>query len=235
MKKFLLLSMFAAGVLSVSANSLSFQYEGETVPQNGTVTFEGYQRNPYSSTKEEIFMNPEIFILSDTDAKVNIKVQANNTVQFCIGGQCEMNTEILKEGIQLQANKPEDLQLDSSVVVEKDADVDIPVIEVKIEAWYANDPANVVSMTLKMGGMNTGVEELTALQDNVNISGNYLVYDINGNALIDIYTLTGKQVIKENVSGSGSVSLLDLNKGIYVYRVSGKNGKNIRADKFIIK
>ena len=236
MKKILLFLMFAAGMMtSVSAATLSFQYQGETVPQNGSVVFEGYERYPYSSTKEELFMEPKIYIVSDVADKVNIKVEANSTVQLCIGGQCEAGTELLKQGISLGANTPEDLLLDGSIVVDKGAEADLPVIEVSIQAWYTNDPDNVVSMTLKMGGVNAGVESLAADQNYITLKEGSIVYDLNAAAQLGVYSLSGKSVVNQTVSGAGSISLQGLSRGVYVYRLAGKNGKTIKADKFVIR
>lgn len=236
MKKLLLASIVALGALTpMAAQDLYFQYEGNAVPAGGVVEFTKYEEYPYGKDKIEIFIQPEIFIVGNKLSPVSLKSTSNYPVQVCIGGQCEAAQEIIKDDLTIVPGKPENLLLDCSIYLPKDEELELPYIEVYLEAWYNDDPSNVVTMTLKMGDVNAAVHGIDAGLNAISFDGKSLHYDLNQASNISVYTLSGKQIINKQASGNGTVSLEGLSKGVYLYRVAGKNGKAIKAAKIIIK
>lgn len=236
MKKLLLATLLAAGAMvPMAAQDLYFQTaDGENL--NGTTfTYTEFQTFPQGS-KTEVFIDPELFIYSESGGLVNIAVNSNVKIQLCTGGgMCEEGTEVIKEGIELEAGEPMNLRFDFSEIVEDVENYTIPAIEAVLTAYYVDDPDSEITLTVKMGGMEAGVEAIASGLDGVNFNGNILSYDLNGVSQLSVYSLSGKTVLNKTVAGTGAVSLEGLSKGIYLYRVTNKNGKTVKSAKIIIK
>ena len=235
MKKLLLFGLLAASAFAqVQAQQLKFLYEGEPVPNNFTLI---YDKEPEVETFPEIpgyiavTLDPKIHIESSTDATVTVKATANTNIQLCAGGNCVNGTEITKDAVNLTANTPLNLQLDWQEVTYDGIMPEVPHIEILLEAWYNNDPDNMITMLLKMG-TDAGVEFIKAENNNINISGRQLNYNVNKASNLSIYTLTGRVMKSVNVNGTGSINLDALPAGVYLYRLAGQVKS---SGKFIIK
>lgn len=239
MKKFLLMALLSAGCIwSMDAKELSFQYQGETVPQNETVVFDGIEYIDYIPGYYEVIIDPEIFLQFDSDDEKIVKAVSNVDINLCAGTQCESGTKVTKSIIAGPTiNSPLNLQMDWSYAVQDfdesqgNPDVEIPYIKVELEAYYADDPENAVRMTVEMGNV-AAVETIGANMNNIIVKGKNLLYDVNGASNLCVYSLSGRSLINKNVSGNGTVSLESLPAGIYLYRL---NGKTRKTGKFIIR
>lgn len=235
MKKLLLATLFLGGIIvPMSADSLYIQTaEGESL--NGeTYVFDGveYYKN---GNKTEVYIDPDLYIYSDTDRAVNVLVEANVPVQLCTIDQCEYGEKVEKLNVPLIAGTPRSLVFDYSETVADIESYVLPAIEAVITVSYVDDPSSAVKTTVKMGDVNAGVESVGADQNGVVFNGSSLNYDVNGTANLSVYSLSGKTVMAKSVSGSGSLALDGLSKGIYVYKLTNKNGQAVKAAKIIIK
>lgn len=247
MKKLLLATLLLAGIsVPVSAQGLYITFEGNPVPNGGVVN---YQQSTYEDLSDIIEgcikwkLDPELYMVSETGGDVTMRVTTDNiSLQVCTAlkegevGKCLTGQNVLeKTPIVLNANQPRNLRIDYfNETYDNITEYTFPEFHVEIEAWYINDPSNVYSITLNMGGNTAyaGVESLAAGQNSVNFNGRELLYDLPGACDLSVYSLSGKTVLNNAVAGAGSLSLEGLSKGIYLYRVSGKYHK---AGKIIIK
>lgn len=240
MKKLLLATLLAAGaLLPTTAQDLYLTYKGQPVPDGGTVVYEGYKAVTFEDIPGMTLwtVDPELYIVSTSDASVTAEVTSNISVQLCTSlngeaGECIRGTELKKSPITLQANDPRNLLLDQEFRSFGQEDYEIPQFDIVVKLWNNSTPSEVYSINLKMGGFTAGVEELGGEGNMIEFKGNSLSYDLPAGSQISLYSLSGKTVLTQNVAGSGSINLDGLAKGVYIYRVSGKYPK---AAKIIIK
>ena len=240
MKKLLLSTLlFAGGMIPMAAQGLAIQFEGKNVENGGTVVYKGYTVQTFESMPGYTIwtVDPELFLVSETDDLITVHASSDINFQLCAGGNCVRGNDITKNVENLEAGKPLNLQLDWETETFEGDQVEIPEIKVAIEVWYDAEPENVYSITLIMGGVtaNAGVESLGATLNSVVFNGNTLSYDVNGVSQLSLYSLSGKTVMNKAVSGNGSLNLDSLAKGVYIYRLTGKNGKTVKSAKIIIK
>lgn len=233
MKKLLLsIALIGSATLAGSAKELTFQYEGNNLENGATVIYNEMEILDDIPGYALVMIEPNIFIVSDVDANnVSVRATANESIGLCAGGKCENGTDVTKSPVTLAANVPLNIQLDAQLEFTDGAPVVVPFYQVTVEAWYNDDPDNKVTLNVQMGDI-AGVESIAAGQNIVNINGKNLNYDVTGNSHITVYSLSGKTLVNKNVAGSGSISLGNLPKGVYVYRVKGKTSK---SGKFIIR
>lgn len=239
MKKLLLAVLLAAGgMIQMTAQEIYFMNQDGDNLNGTTYVFEDVEIYPYSPDKTGILIDPKLYIYSDTDIKVNIQAKANVNVNLCAGGQCESGLQPIKENVELKAGQALSLNFDYDVNVtneEYESTYQIPAIEAVLSAWPVADPSAVVSVTVKMGDVGAGVESIAMNQNSVIFNGNSLNYDVTGASQLSVYSLSGKTVLNKAVAGNGSLSLDGLSKGIYLYRLTNKNGQAVKSAKIIIK
>ena len=192
---------------------------GADIAPDTSVKFPDYEVFSYG-TETEVFIDPMIFITKDSDDPVTVRTTSNYPIQLCIGGQCEAAQNITKEGLTFAANTPTSLLLDCSIIFNEGEEIILPEIDVLIEAWYTSDPANVTKMRLFMGNI-AGINDVAANRNMISVNGKALNYKVNGTSTIEVFNLTGRCVSTKTVQGSGTVSLGNLSKGVYLYRVNG--------------
>lgn len=240
MKK-ILLSMALAGatVMGVNAQELVFLYEGKPMENGATIDFKEIEVTEVTDAQGNPMpgflkykVDPHINILSDENAEVTVTTVSNVAVNLCAGGDCINGTNNVKNNVNLTEDVPLDIQMDWDMSVYDGSQIDVPAITVEISAYYNYAPENVITLTVNMGGFNSGVESLAVNAGKVNVTGRTLNYDINGAGTICVYSLSGKTVVNREVAGNGHISLASLPAGVYIYKMTGKNAK---TGKFIIK
>ena len=236
MKKLLLIATLLGGATLIgNAQTISFLYQGKTLENGASVVYNGFTTETYGDTSGyiEYKLDPEIFITTDENVNVSVKVESNVSVQFCaFDGMCTMGTKLTKSNFLLEENKPENLLLDWVGETYDGSDIDLPLINMTITAWDMDNPSNQTVIYVTMGGFNTPVESITSDKNGVKVAGKTLTYELSSAANISIYSLSGKTIVSKTVNGKGTINLSNLTSGVYVYRVEGKNGK---TGKFIIK
>lgn len=229
--------LLTAGSLApMVAQDLYFQYDGKKIEEGSTITFTEGEMIPQGSIYE-YWYEPAVYIVSENDAKVNIQVIALNGIEIglCAGGDCETGLAPIKTDVSLTAGKPLDIQVEYFTRLENPDTYEPPYIEAEVKAWNVNSPDKVVSFILHMGDKDAGVEGIETGLDTVNFSANTISYDLGQVSQLSVYSLSGKTVLSRSVAGNGSVSLDGLSKGIYLYRITGNNGKVVKTAKVIVK
>ena len=240
MKKFLLATLLAAGgMTTLSAGEISVLFQDEPVANGSTIEFTEFSVTEIDAGEYGKMyswkVDPELYLLVDEAGPLTVHAKSANgeDFQLCAGGNCIMGDDLIKPEVMPEVNVPLNLQLDWAKSTINEPEIAIPALNINIEIFYNNDPSNVYKITLKMGGFEAaGVESVGNDANNVVLKGNTLYYDLDGANQINVYSLSGKTVLSQPVSGSGSLSLASLSKGIYLYRVSGKTNKTA---KIIIK
>lgn len=230
MKKLLLSTLLIGGALSLNAQNLYIVYNGEPVANNSTIVFDGLEileeKDGNTLLWTEYLLDPHLTIVSDVDAVVTVHAESNESIQLCAGSDCIQGTNITKDAVNLVKNVPLDLKLDVDLIVYPGEQVNMPdEYKVKITAWYNNNPNDVYTVNLNMLA-NAGVESVFT-NNSVSFNNNSLNYDLTSDSQLSVYSLSGKNVYNANVSGTGSVNLGHLAKGVYLYRVAGKAAKII--------
>ena len=238
MKKFLLATLVATGVIvPMAAQDIQFQTaDGENITGT-TYIFEGQEMYPQGKNNTIVSIDPNIYLVSDVDVVVNVQASSNISVRLCAGGQCEEGLNPLKQNVNLTGGQRLNLRFDYEETIlnsEKDS-YQAPAIETVLTAWLVDDPSSVVSVTVKMGDVGAGVETIVADDNSVIFNGSSLTYDVTGSSQLSMYSLSGKTVFNQTVNGNGTVGLEGLPKGIYLYRLTNKNGKAVKSAKIIIK
>lgn len=238
MKKLLLIAALTGGAFFTANAQLAFQYNGEDLANDYTLTYEGYtyESVPLIPGFHPFKVDPEIHLVSEKAGIVNVQTVSNVNVNLCAGSNCVNGTTNKKENVSLSENTPLNLQMDwvpGDAYNNDGSDVIVPAITVTITAWYVDDPSSKITLTVKMGGFTAGVESLTVDNANeINVTGRKLYYNVESASQIQVYSLSGKSVISQQAVGNGEINLSNLASGVYIYRLEGKNGK---TGKFIIR
>lgn len=249
MKKFLLATMLLSGaMIPMSAQEISLIYQGEPVPNGGEVNYDKYIAETDELMPGFVLfkLDPDLDIVSSADASLTVRVTSNESIRLCTitngdpvnGGTCIEGKTALKTPVIVKADTPEPLYLDQFWDTYNDlTEFDFPKFDITIEIWNVNTPGDVYSVKLYMGGFTgtAGVEGIEADLDTVTFNGNVLSYDLTQVCNLNVYSLSGKMVINKEVSGHGTINMDSLSKGIYLYRLTGKNGKVIKTAKVILK
>ena len=238
MKKFLLAGALLIGAMvPVSAKELVFQTkDGKSFPNGYTLEFGEVEIDDEIPGIFYIEINPELYLLSDETATVTVTCTSISgpAVQLCAGGDCittDQQNPIVKNDVSLTAGIPLDLLFDYYGEVEGST-FEIPDIVAVLEAWYNDDPTNKVTLNVHMGDFDAAVETIGLNSNFVFVTGSELNYNVANASQLTLYSLSGKTLLNTTVSGTGSISLASYAKGVYLYRLTGKEKK---AGKFIIR
>lgn len=242
MKKFLLSTFLGLGAIaSLSAQGLEFQSIDGKVLNGETYTYKLYEVFPYGAGKSEIYVEPDINIFCPQEGSIEVTAVANGVIQLCTGGiyegQCLTGESVTQNAVQVAKDGLYPLLLDLSLIVSNEEleGYKIPEVTVEVTMMYNGQPDSAVTMTVVMGGEDAeeaGVEGLAADFNKVNVAGKTLNYSVDSPSTLTLYSLSGKTILNQSVSGKGSLSLNNLSTGVYLYRVSGKK---TLSGKFIIK
>ena len=230
MKKFLLASFAMAAMFTANADNLAIMFQGETLPNNSSIIFDEPIVEDYGQFIS-VTLDPELYIVSDVDAMVTVHVKSNYDIQLCTAengqeGVCETDTDITKSEVTLKAGVPLNLLLEAVITSIDGTYPEVPDYKIEVTAWYNDDPSNVYKLNLEMEDP-AAVESISA-NNAVTFNGKSLNYDLPSASQISIFSLSGKTVVNSTVSGTGSINLGHLAKGVYLYRVSGKNPKTAK-------
>ena len=240
MKKFFTLFLLGFSIVA-GAQTLTFSHEGKTI-DNGTTFTSG---NIYEDPLGDLFqipdeVRPEIFLNCSTNETIVCVVEDVDRVggvKFCFGGDCQVSgtndiytieKEYAFQGTAL------DIQLDFVLPLSG-----YGTGKVMVTAWVKGKEATTkVSIQVVMSNdpsILSGVSSVD-VQNEVKVDNKTLYYHFmsEDNRSLTIYGLNGVQVMKESLNTAhGSVALTELPKGVYIYRLAGKDVNMQR--KFILK
>lgn len=217
MKKQLLLTFaLLSGVLT--ANAAIDMYMGEQrLADNGTYTFNTITEDPIG-----FIIDPHLSLLSTEDAMVNITARCTSgqKIQMCAGGQCVTNTTVSK-AVELKADIKLNLEFEY-INNEVDNQAQLPK---NITTVITVEDLEVQTYTIVMNSDGSGIAAIIDRDRNVAYADGELVYNLDKSANLTLCDTNGRVVLNTSVNGSGSVSLVNLAKGIYIYRLGHSAGK----------
>lgn len=230
MKKLLLASFAMAAMFTANADNLAIMFQGETLPNNSSIFFDEPFVEDYGQFIS-VTLDPELYIVSDVNATVTVHVTSNYDVNLCTAengkeGECISGKNLEKSNVVLTAGQPLNLLLDVILTSIDGTYPEVPDYKIEVTAWYNDDPSNVYKLNLEMEDP-AAVESISA-NNAVTFNGKSLNYDFPSASQISVFSLSGKTVVNSTVSGTGSINLGHLAKGVYLYRVSGKNPKTAK-------
>ena len=90
----------------------------------------------------------------------------------------------------------------------------------------------IVLINRNLGGITTSIEDFSAaaIALSPNPADNFVNVDIPSAMSLEIYSVTGALVGKEKLSeGFNTISITNLNSGLYILRLTDLSGKTFRA------
>lgn len=240
MKKFFTLFLLGFSIVA-GAQTLTFSHEGKTIDNGTTFTSGNIYEDPFGdlfSIPDEV--RPEIFLNCSTNETIVCVVEDVDSVggvKFCFGGDCQVSgtndiytieKEYAFQGTAL------DIQLDFVLPLSG-----YGTGKVMVTAWVKGKEATTkVSIQVVMSNDPNILSSVSSVdvQNEVKVDNKTLYYHFmsEDNRLLTIYGLNGVQVMKESLNTAhGSVALTELPKGVYIYRLAGKDVNMQR--KFILK
>lgn len=240
MKKFFTLFLLGFSIVA-GAQTLTFSHEGKTI-DNGTTFTSG---NIYEDPLGDLFgipdeVRPEIFLncsTNETIVYIMEDIDKVGGIKFCSGGNClnsGTNGIYEKEVEYIYNGEPLDLQLDFVLPLSG-----YGTAKAKVTAWVKGKEATTkVSIQVVMSNDPNILSSVSSVdvQNEVKVDNKTLYYHFmsEDNRSLTIYGLNGVQVMKESLNTAhGSVALTELPKGVYIYRLAGKDVNMQR--KFILK
>lgn len=240
MKKFFTLFLLGFSIVA-GAQTLTFSHEGKTI-DNGTTFTSG---NIYEDPLGDLFqipdeVRPEIFLncsANETIVYIMEDIDKVGGIKFCSGGNClnsGTNGIYEKEVEYIYNGEPLDLQLDFVLPLSG-----YGTAKAKVTAWVKGKEATTkVSIQVVMSNDPNILSSVSSVdvQNEVKVDNKTLYYHFmsEDNRSLTIYGLNGVQVMKESLNTAhGSVALTELPKGVYIYRLAGKDVNMQR--KFILK
>lgn len=215
----------AAGLLlaaGAQAQTLQFFVDGKEVTPNSTVEYTNVKIEDYGEEGFDYEFKPLVELVSSTSGTVTIIAESKTgeEISMCCGLQCETAVKVVKT-VQIAANSKLDLQfehLDQTL----DPNFVIPTVKAEISAKMG---AVATMFTLVMSPDGSSVTLIEGDADFRAVNGGF-EYNLDGAAQVSLYNITGAKAGEWNVNGNGTISTEGLQKGVYVYTVSGASNKS---------
>lgn len=223
MKK--LYSLFAAIICaaSLSAQNMAVTIDGHSIA-NGSTYEKYYAEEEYDNEWELYELHLRLILTSKVNGECNAtltSVDKADDVEFCALNGCESasakNNYIVSHSNSLRKNTEENLD-----------------IHIKHDNKWTENYTRELNLTLVQKGETftckiiLGVDPEKAAGINgvgskktVSFANNTLTFNIASAATVSLYSVTGSEVLKKDISTAGSISLSTLPKGVYIYKVSG--------------
>jgi hypothetical protein len=222
MKK--LYSLFAAIICaaSLSAQNMAVTIDGHSIA-NGS-TYEKYYAEEELDDMDVYGLYPKFILTSKVNGNCEaalVSVDKADDVAFCFNG-C----------VFTGANNNYTVN-HTGVVVRKDMEYDLGIHVQHDNKWTENYTRELNLTLVQKGETFTckiilGVDPEKAAGINgvgskktVSFANNTLTFNIASAATVSLYSVTGSEVLKKDISTAGSISLSTLPKGVYIYKVNG--------------
>lgn len=223
MKK--LYSLFAAIICaaSLSAQNMAVTIDGHSIA-NGSTYEKYYAEEEYDNEWELYELHLRLILTSKVNGECNAtltSVDKADDVEFCALNGCESasakNNYIVSHSNSLRKNTEENLD-----------------IHIKHDIKWTENYTRELNLTLVQKGETftckiiLGVDPEKAAGINgvgskkpVSFANNTLTFNIASAATVSLYSVTGTEVLKKDISTAGSISLSTLPKGVYIYKANG--------------
>jgi hypothetical protein len=222
MKK--LYSLFAAIICaaSLSAQNMAVTIDGHSIA-NGS-TYEKYYAEEELDDMDVYGLYPKFILTSKVNGNCEaalVSIDKADDVAFCFNG-C----------VFTGANNNYTVN-HTGVVVRKDMEYDLGIHVQHDNKWTENYTRELNLTLVQKGETFTckiilGVDPEKAAGINgvgskktVSFANNTLTFNITSAATVSLYSVTGSEVLKKDISTAGSISLSTLPKGVYIYKVNG--------------
>jgi hypothetical protein len=222
MKK--LYSLFAAIICaaSLSAQNMAVTIDGHSIA-NGS-TYEKYYAEEELDDMDVYGLYPKFILTSKVNGNCEaalVSIDKADDVAFCFNG-C----------VFTGANNNYTVN-HTGVVVRKDTEYDLGIHVQHDNKWTENYTRELNLTLVQKGETFTckiilGVDPEKAAGINgvgskktVSFANNTLTFNIASAATVSLYSVTGSEVLKKDISTAGSISLSTLPKGVYIYKVNG--------------
>lgn len=222
MKK--LYSLFAAIICaaSLSAQNMAVTIDGHSIA-NGS-TYEKYYAEEELNDMDVYGLYPKFILTSKVNGNCEaalVSVDKADDVAFCFNG-C----------VFTGANNNYTVN-HTGVVVRKDMEYDLGIHVQHDNKWTENYTRELNLTLVQKGETFTckiilGVDPEKAAGINgvgskkpVSFANNTLTFNIASAATVSLYSVTGTEVLKKDISTVGSISLSTLPKGVYIYKANG--------------
>lgn len=222
MKK--LYSLFAAIICaaSLSAQNMAVTIDGHSIA-NGS-TYEKYYAEEELDDMDVYGLYPKFILTSKVNGNCEaalVSVDKADDVAFCFNG-C----------VFTGANNNYTVN-HTGVVVRKDMEYDLGIHVQHDNKWTENYTRELNLTLVQKGETFTckiilGVDPEKAAGINgvgskkpVSFANNTLTFNIVSAATVSLYSVTGTEVLKKDISTVGSISLSTLPKGVYIYKANG--------------
>lgn len=222
MKK--LYSLFAAIICaaSLSAQNIAVTIDGHSIA-NGS-TYEKYYAEEELDDMDVYGLYPKFILTSKVNGNCEaalVSVDKADDVAFCFD-RC----------VFTGANNNYTVN-HTGVVVRKDMEYDLGIHVQHDNKWTENYTRELNLTLVQKGETFTckiilGVDPEKAAGINgisskkpVSFANNTLTFNIVSAATVSLYSVTGTEVLKKDISTAGSISLSTLPKGVYIYKANG--------------
>lgn len=218
----LLLVILVGG--SASARELAF-YQGDKKLTSGeTLYFADIKVEDIGGGYKMLTYDPNLSLTTDiysSKIQVTATCTSGQTIQMCCGAQCESGTTVVKNNVKIQTGAMLPLQFEY-INYEFQGD-DYPVVTTTIKAVDTAYPDTEITLNVVMGPNVSSLAKIEAAKS-VRYTHAGLEYNLDGQANISVYSITGTQVIAAKVNGSGTLDTHSLRPGIYIYSVTNADG-----------
>lgn len=222
MKK--LYSLFVAIICaaSLSAQNMTVTIDGHSIA-NGS-TYEKYYAEEELDDMDVYGLYPKFILTSKVNGNCDatlVSIDKADDVAFCFNG-----CEFLNAGNNYSFTH-------SGKVVRKGEEHDLGIHVQHDNKWTENYTRELNLTLVQKGETFTckiilGVDPEKAASINgvgskktVSFANNTLTFNITSAATVSLYSVTGSEVLKKDISTAGSISLSTLPKGVYIYKVNG--------------
>lgn len=239
MRKLTLMAVWALASLGLNAQELNFVHEGKVLENGATVRVEAMKElgGGYGNIDAEVFVQNAG--ATDVEASLKIEVTEGETIGFChfmeSTGTCMAVAagKSLTRTRTMKAGETHDPEVHSMMSYKLD-NATLKFQSTVVYTLTYGSTSKSVTVELDYDAATS----ITAsnVKPELFVAGQELRYNFDKAAdrWLNIYSITGSLVKRLPLETAGSVSLSNLNKGVYLYEVV-ENGQRVAAHKCVLR
>lgn len=219
MKKFYMLMLGVGIALTVQAQRVKFYYDGAEVTQGSTLVSNEVIDDGFSYT-----FKPAVTLQASSNSQVVVKVECTTgqDVGLCFGSLCLAPAPTLTSNpFQMAANTPYPLEYDYEAFEPINVEV---TSNIEVRDYVTDAVLNNIIISYKPNG---GGVSIASAENEISYDGSALNYNVGEAKALVVSNVQGQMVVDAVVSGTGSIDVSTLAKGMYVYRLGKTGGKLI--------